>query len=99
MITSSVEVTINSISLTKGHAGSSGGAIYNEGTVNINNCTLSNNEADSNGPLSTRPGGGAIYNRGNVNLANCSLSYNKANRTIIQEAYGGAIILYPNTRG
>ncbi|WP_169805805.1 right-handed parallel beta-helix repeat-containing protein [Methanobrevibacter curvatus] len=52
--------------------GSVGGAIYNEGTLNIANCTFKNNFVLSNG--------GAIYNFGNCNIINSNFINNTALR-------------------
>ena len=65
-----------------------GGGVYNAstGTVNINNCTLSNNES-----FGSSAGGGAVYNAttGTVNISNSLVT-----RSFVQNR-GGAI--YNNT--
>lgn len=67
-------LTLNNLALTNGNA-SSGGAIYNQGTVSINNSTLSGNVSTGNG--------GAIFNSNifsntTVNINNSTISGNSA---------------------
>ena len=56
-----------------------GGSIYNDGTLNITNCTAKNNQADYGS------GGGFLYNEGNVIIRNSNINNNNAS------FYGGAI--------
>ena len=67
---------LNGLTIQNG-SDSSGGAIYNGGTLTLTNCTLSGNSAGN--------GGGAIYNSGTLTLTNCTLSGNLASND------GGAI--------
>jgi predicted outer membrane repeat protein len=60
----------------------SGGAILNEGTLTISNCTLSGNSA---------PQGGAIHNDATLTVSNSTLSGNSANVGPAGAGYGGAI--------
>ncbi len=68
---SGVNLVINNATLTDGQ-NYNGGAIYNDGTVTINNCTLNYNTATNNG--------GAIYNDANgmTTITGCSLINNYA---------------------
>ena len=68
---SGVNLVINNATLTDGQS-YNGGAIYNDGTVTINNCTLDYNTATNNG--------GAIYNdvNGMATITGCSLTNNYA---------------------
>jgi CSLREA domain-containing protein len=70
-------VTISGLSITNGHAtgaqfpATNGGGIFNDqGTLTVNNCTLSGNTADF--------GGAAIFNTGILTLSNCVVSSNTA---------------------
>ncbi len=71
---SGVNVILNSLVITNGYpgAGVSGGAIYNAGTLTLNNCTLAGNSVDSSAD------GGAIANGGPLILTGCTLSGNSA---------------------
>ena len=72
-----VSVTLNALTFTNGYAPSgSGGAIFNSGSLTLNNCTLAGNSAEF---------GGAIENYATCALANCTLTGNYA------QNYGGAI--------
>ena len=74
-------VTIFGLSLQNGESTDYGGAIYNEGTLTINNSSLSGNHTTSSG--------GAINNNfGTLTINNSSLSGN------IADAYSGAIRNY-----
>ena len=57
-----------------------GGSIYNDGILNITNCTAKNNQADYGS------GGGFLYNEGNVIIRNSNINNNNAS------FYGGAIL-------
>jgi len=76
-------VELISLTITNGFAGTgnSGGAIVNNGSLNITNCTLAGNSTDDN------DNGGAIYNNGALRLTACTLAANSAN-------FGGAIQNY-----
>lgn len=79
-IPSFATLTLNNLTLTKGYADGDGGAIYNDGTLNINGSKFLENETTLNG------NGGAIVSFGPLNITNSEFGYNKA-------ANGGA--LYP----
>lgn len=70
-----VKLTINNLTLTGSKKRGYGGAIYNDGTLTMNRCTITRNIAEE---------GGAIYNKGQVNLDQCTLKENYAEK-------GGAI--------
>jgi hypothetical protein len=80
-------------------AGDNGGAVNNAstGTVNINNCTLSNNESYDTGGGSAGGQGGAVYNAttGTINITNSLLTGNSVFNSF-SEDYGGAVF---NNRG
>ena len=96
--------TISGLTLVKGRNGDSngGGALFNEDTVTLNNCTLSGNTAGRGGAISnkgtltlnsctlsgntSRNSGGAIYNSGTLTLNSCTLSGNTS------DAFGGGIL-------
>jgi hypothetical protein len=64
-------VTISGLTIANGYTdGSGGGICNNDGTVALNNCTMSGNNAYWNG--------GGIYNNGTVVLNNCTVSDNTA---------------------
>ena len=76
-IPSGLIVTIQNITLTNTN-NVEGGAIYNDGTLTLINCTFTNNTATNDG--------GAVWNGGIINnLTNSIFANNKA------ELYGGAI--------
>ncbi|MCE7698680.1 MAG: hypothetical protein K8E24_007545, partial [Methanobacterium paludis] len=66
LIASGVNVIISNLTLTQGQ-NSNGGAIYNDGTLNVTNSTLTYNTADWKG--------GAIYNDGTLNIINSTLIF------------------------
>lgn len=75
-IPNGVTAALANLTLSHGNSSQYGGAIGNEGTLTITNCTLSNNTAQF---------GGAIYSDGSLLLVNDTLSNNTA------QNYGGAI--------
>lgn len=95
VINSSVEATISGISIINGFTMSSGGAIYNLGTINIMHSTLTNNHCFVNeNPVGER-GGGAILNLGIVNISDSIFFNNRVSQEFQCtrcEAYGGAIL-------
>jgi len=72
-ISSGISVTIEGLILTNGKS-DDGGAIYNVGILEINHCTISDNEADDDG--------GAIFNKqgGILNITHSMISNNVANK-------------------
>jgi predicted outer membrane repeat protein len=76
---------------TAGGPGEPGGGIYNEGTLILSDCVLTQNSAGTGGqgwsphgllgsPTSGGEGGngGGVYNLGTLSLSNCVVSYNAA---------------------
>jgi hypothetical protein len=76
--------TGNSYPLNAGAPNGQGGAIWNGGTLTVNNCNLSNNAAISSLGL-----GGAIYNAGTLTLKNSTLDNNSVYRSDWDHNYGG----------
>ena len=72
-----ITVNISNLTLTNGRSSSSGGAIYNKGTLTVNNCSFKGN---------TAYGGGAIdnYFSSTLNVVGSTFSHNQA-------YFGGAI--------
>ena len=90
---STITVFLNSLTITNGFSSSVGGGIGNvNGTLVLNQCTLSGNSATN---------GGAIYNYGGtVTLDQCTLSGNSALRVVggvIKDIGGGGILNYYGT--
>ena len=80
-------VTFQNIIFTDGSYGW-GGAIQNEGKLNVTDCTFRSNSAEGSGGA-----GGAIYNNGgNLTVTNCTFTNNTANSA--SGSYGGAICNY-----
>jgi predicted outer membrane repeat protein len=75
-IPSGVTAALSNLTLSHGNSSQYGGAVGNEGTLTVTDCTLSNNTAEF---------GGAIYSDGSLVLVNDTLSNNTA------QNYGGAI--------
>jgi len=74
-VASNITVFLNSLTITGG-ADAVGGGIYNDGTVTLNQCTLSGNVAAS---FYGSPGGGGIFNYyGTLTMNQCTLSGNDA---------------------
>ena len=71
--TESVNITLNRLTVANGFNDKNGGAIYNIGTLNINNCAFLNNVLDHG------DNGGAIYNSGSgvLNVTNSTFSGNR----------------------
>ncbi len=79
-IASGKTVSLMNMQITNGNAGSNyGGGIYNEGYLNLTNCTVHNNEA-------TR--GGGIYSTHQLQLSQTTLHHNRS------VEHGGGIFVY-----
>ena len=87
-VASGVSATIDNLTISGGFA-QFGGAIENDGTLQLNGCILTGNEAyggDGGSSVSSGGGaggaaaglGGAVYNTGTLGLANCTLTANQA---------------------
>ena len=88
-ISSGFNVTIQNLTITNATA-TNGGAIWNEGTLNVKGCTFTNNTATRNN--NDNDGGGAIYNTGTItNMSGCTFTGNNASRL------GGALVNYRGT--
>jgi predicted outer membrane repeat protein len=61
---------VTGLAITHGHSAGSGGGILNNGTLTIQNCTLSGNVASQDG--------GAIASTGTLTVQNCTLAGNSA---------------------
>jgi predicted outer membrane repeat protein len=85
VINSGVTLTLNNITITKGYSNDNGGAVVNNGTLNVNNSKFLDNHTSTNGGS-----GGAIISVGPLNITNSEFAYNTA-------ANGGA--LYPRFAG
>ncbi|MBI5459884.1 hypothetical protein [Methanobacterium sp.] len=81
-----ITVTICNLTITNGYTTGSGGAIYNQGTLTLENCSFTNNTANCQSSLE---GGGAVYNyQSTLRVVNCSFIND---RTLGIYHYGGAI--------
>lgn len=70
-------VNISGLTLTDGYgdlsvpsSGGNGGAIYNQATLTLSNCTISNSASGAGNP------GGGIYNSGTLTVNNCTITGN-----------------------
>ncbi|CAN2039328.1 putative pectate lyase C (modular protein) [Candidatus Magnetomoraceae bacterium gMMP-15] len=91
-IASDITVTMSGLMIQNGSYISNspgGGAIFNEGNLILQNCTISNNSANVTGfgPASS----GGIYNSGTLTLQNCTISGNSgyASGGIFNTSSGG----------
>ena len=75
-ISSGADVTISGLTIANGYSGGNGGGIYNEGTLTLNNSTVSGNYASY---------GGGIYNEGTLIINNSTVSGGN------YASYGGGI--------
>ena len=86
-VDANVTASFSSLTITSGQA-PYGGGIFNQGTLSLTNCTLTNDTAQ--GGTSAGSGvGGAIANAGSLTLTGCTLTHNTATGT---GGEGGAII-------
>ncbi len=85
-VSSGVSVTISGLTIEKGAQGCAGypggGGIYNEGTLTLSNCIISNNSMPDGQ-------GGGIDNEGTLTLTNCTVTGNSG--TGGQNTRGGGI--------
>lgn len=95
-VNTGVKLTLNYLTLqngnaTKESADQNGGAIYNNGTLNINHCYIQKNTAYS---------GGAFYNNnGTVNLNQCNINHNNATEYIYKGIIAGQSGAFYNNNG
>jgi len=74
---STAHVTLSGVTLRNGHD-STGGGIYNPGTLTLVSSTVSGNQASVFCILNCAAGGGGIYNIGTMTIINSTLSTNSA---------------------
>ena len=74
-----VTASISGLTVTRGSVGGPGGGLYNLGTTDLTNCTISGNSATNND-------GGGLFSAGTANLTNCTISGNSAGH------YGGGLL-------
>ncbi len=89
LISENSKVTINDLKIVGSNKNIfySGGAIYNKGSLALNNCTIEN--------CTTARSGGAIYNCELLSIVNCHFNYNTIELVDEKdEAVGGAIYNY-----
>ena len=82
-IASGASVNFSNLTLSAFYTNASGGAIYNSGSLTLNNCSLTHNSAVAGN-------GGAIQNSGTLTVNNCTFSSNKSYGTNGLN-FGGAI--------
>ena len=84
-------LTLNNITVTKGNITGNGGGIFNQGTLAINSCTISNSTATGNS--ATTGGGGGIFNQtgGTLSITNSTISSNTATGGTGFAGQGGGI--------
>ena len=63
--------TISGVTITGGSTTGNGGGLYNQGTLNLTNCTVSGNSAGS---------GSGLFNAGTTTLTNSTISGNSATK-------------------
>ncbi|WPD21438.1 MAG: choice-of-anchor Q domain-containing protein [Candidatus Electrothrix scaldis] len=91
-VMSTGDLTLNK-GVVKGGTATKGGGMYNEGTVTLNNSTISDNSVTSTQTNNIYLYGGGIYNKGTVTLNNSTVSDNSAATTKanIVYLYGGGM--------
>jgi hypothetical protein len=84
-------LTLNNITVTMGNITGNGGGIFNQGTLAINSCTISNSTATGNS--ATTGGGGGIFNQtgGTLSITNSTISSNTATGGTGFAGQGGGI--------
>lgn len=90
-----LNLTMQGGSADLNYGGSSqGGAIYNAGTLTLNNVIVQNNSAWSSGTYGGDAAGGGIYSNGVLSMSNCTVANNSAlggqGRSGQQGYYGGS---------
>ncbi len=91
-ITGSGSLTLRNLRVTRGYASGDGGAIYNEGTLAIENSIFTNN-------VSTTASGGAIVTYGPTTITNSEFAFNKAvNGGAIYPRWGAGVVTISNSR-
>ena len=84
-------LTLNNITVTRGNITGNGGGIFNQGTLAIDSCTISNSTATGNS--ATTGGGGGIFNQtgGTLSITNSTISSNTATGGTGFAGQGGGI--------
>jgi len=85
-ISAGATVTISQLTISSGSA-IQGGGILNNGTLTLQNCTISNNNSQND-----VPGGGGILSSGSLTLVNCLVTSNTLSSTRLP-GFGGGIYL------
>jgi hypothetical protein len=98
---SSTDVTLDSLTVRNGNTASSGGGIYNEGTLTVNNSTLSGNAATNGGGISNFDGtltvtvstisGNTAINGGGISNFDGTLTVSNSTLSGNAAAVGGGI--------
>lgn len=78
-----INVTLSNLTLTNGYATTSGGAIYNQGSVTFTCCNIME--------CSAIEYGGGIYSTGNCTITDCTITRNNQTGTGYANASGGII--------
>lgn len=79
-------LTLKNITLTKGYVDDSGGAIYNDGTLDVVNSKFIDNKTGVHG------NGGAIFSQGALNITNSEFASNQgSNGGALRLVTGGAV--------
>jgi CSLREA domain-containing protein len=81
LINTGSNLTLINLRMQNGHSGGVGGGIYNKGTLIIQDCTITNNEAEQHG--------GGIYSEGPLTISNTIISYNS-----VDLGNGGGLYIY-----
>ena len=86
-------LTLNNITVTMGNILGNGGGIFNQGTLAINSCTISNSTATGNSETTGTGGGGGIFNQtgGTLSITNSTISSNTATGSTGFAGQGGGI--------
>ncbi len=90
------DAMLTNLGLVNGY-GNWGGAIINQGTLTLSNCTLSGNVAEELGQAVVLNGGGAVLNLGTMAINNCQFLNNQAFSDSPQWRGGGAILNFGST--
>jgi hypothetical protein len=78
LVDADVQAVLSGLTISNGSA-TEGGAIYNQGTLTVNGCTITANSAQFDG--------GGIYNSGSMTINDSTISSNSA-----QHEFGGGIV-------
>ena len=81
------QVSISGLTIARGNA-ASGGGVYNQGTTQLTDCTVSGNAASGSG--------GGLFNSGTLTLTNCTITGNSAaaRRRIRQLRHGAVVFVH-----